>query len=186
LAQVLTNLLDNAAKYTQRGGCIEVEVTRRGSNVEIRVRDDGPGVRPADLPHLFEPLFRAAPESDGGGGGLGLGLPLAAQLMRAMGGDLECLGSAPGRGAEFKVTLPFTLEEPAGDRASSVLDVPKRVRRVLVVDDDSDVGDSFRVLLRAASLDRDLRDIVKRQWLNSSEVSEIGSMTHFSGRPVAA
>jgi len=195
LAQVLTNLLDNATKYTQRGGRIEIDVDRRGSNAEIRVRDNGAGVSPGDLPHLFEPFFRAAPEQgDGSNAGLGLGLPLAAQLMRAMGGEIVCVSSRPGDGTEFKVTVPLASEPPQvpthqGTRTAAAMTT--EARRVLVVDDNPDVSDSFRMLLEAmghqAMTLNDGREVLDavRQWQPSVVFLDI-AMPEMDGYQVAA
>ncbi len=195
LAQVLTNLLDNAAKYTQRGGRIEIDVDRRGSNAEIWVRDNGAGVSPEDLPHLFEPFFRAAPErGDGSNAGLGLGLPLAAQLMRAMGGEIICVSSRPGDGTEFKVTVPLASEPtqvPTQQNKQTAAAETTARRRVLVVDDNPDVSDSFRMLLEAmghqAKTLNDGREVLDavRQWQPNVVFLDI-AMPEMDGYQVAA
>ena len=106
LHQVLWNLLTNAVKFTDRGGRVEIEAAQRQSFVEIVVADDGEGIEPAFLPHIFEP-FR---QQDAGAArrhqGLGLGLSIASQLVERHGGSLTAASEGPGRGSRFTVRLP--------------------------------------------------------------------------------
>ena len=101
LLQVVGNLLDNAMRWTPRGGTIEVEADIRDSVARVTVTDTGPGVRASEREAIFRPFVTA----DVGAGGTGLGLPVAAELAAAMGGRLR-VGDAPGGGARFTLSLP--------------------------------------------------------------------------------
>jgi two-component system, OmpR family, sensor kinase len=105
VAQILTNLLNNAANYTPKGGRIEVAVQADDEFVDIRVRDNGIGIEPAKLRQLFE-LFVQADNPSSGNGGLGIGLSLAARLAELHGGRVEGRSAGLGRGAEFELILP--------------------------------------------------------------------------------
>ncbi|HXK24369.1 MAG TPA: PAS domain S-box protein [Myxococcota bacterium] len=151
LAQVFVNLLDNAAKYTPDGGCIELRTQRRGGEVEISVRDDGVGIPDAVLPRVFEPFTRAPHALPRAKGGLGIGLALVARLVELHGGRVEARSDGPGRGSEFAVRLPLRAG-PAVPRietdrpaASAIAGSPQRV---LVVDDNRDAAESLAMLLR--------------------------------------
>lgn len=106
LVQVLSNLLDNASKHSPEGGSVSLEVGERGGCVELRVRDDGDGIDPAFLPHVFDLFSQADRSIERGRGGLGLGLSLANALVRLHGGRLEAHSDGPGTGATFVVALP--------------------------------------------------------------------------------
>jgi signal transduction histidine kinase len=112
LGQVLTNLLSNAAKYTDPGGCIDLTVARddRADAVVLRVRDTGIGLAPEDLSAIFELFARADPARDCARGGLGIGLALVKDLVELHGGTVSADSPGPGRGSEFVVRLPI---EPA-------------------------------------------------------------------------
>jgi two-component system OmpR family sensor kinase len=105
LAQVLDNLLQNAARYAASEVRVEAEPADAGS-VRITVADDGPGVPDADRERIFDRLVRLDDGRDRQHGGAGLGLPIARALARAQGGDLVCLPAVPGAGARFRLTLP--------------------------------------------------------------------------------
>ena len=105
--QALFNLLDNAAKYSPAGGRIEVEARRAGGRVEIVVRDEGPGVAPADLDRIFEKFYRAD-DGDRRRAGTGLGLAIARGFVEALGGTLAARNRADRSGAEFVVSYPVS------------------------------------------------------------------------------
>ena len=113
LAQVLTNLLNNAAKYTEPGGHIRLTVERRGDEVVVRVRDDGIGIAPELLPRLFELFTQADRSLDRSQGGLGVGLALVKSLVEMHGGGVEAASEGLGRGSEFIVRLPVLAARPA-------------------------------------------------------------------------
>jgi PAS domain S-box-containing protein len=105
LAQVLANLLNNAAKYTDPGGRIAVSVEREGAEAAIRVQDSGVGLAPELVPRIFDMFAQA--DRTRAGGGLGIGLALAKMLVELHGGRIEAKSAGPGRGSEFTVRLPL-------------------------------------------------------------------------------
>jgi two-component system phosphate regulon sensor histidine kinase PhoR len=105
LAQVLTNLVDNALKYTPEGGRVDVRVAAANGDVEVLVNDSGRGIRPEDLPHVFERFYRADRSRTRDSGGTGLGLAIAKHIVEAHGGRIS-VSSQPNEGTTFKVTLP--------------------------------------------------------------------------------
>ena len=109
LAQVVANLLNNAAKYTERGGRVWLTAERQGSDAVIRVRDTGVGI-PADLlPRVFDMFAQGEGSLERSRGGLGIGLSLVKRLVQLHGGSIEALSDGPGRGSEFVVRLPVVL-----------------------------------------------------------------------------
>ena len=140
LTQVLTNLFTNAAKYTEERGHIEVNAVKEGSNVVIRVKDDGMGIAPDMLSRIFE-LFVQAPQTlDRARGGLGLGLTIVQSLVSSFGGNVTAHSQGPGQGSEFVVQLP-SLEVPAADapsEASTSSSTSTQGVSILVVDDNVD------------------------------------------------
>jgi two-component system CheB/CheR fusion protein len=154
LAQVVSNLLQNAGKFTPPGGVVSVVVQQAGDRAEIRVRDNGVGIPAEFLPRVFDRFTQIAPAPDGSGGGLGLGLTLVHGIVTLHGGSVEALSDGPRRGSEFVVRLPSAPAEHAaadGDQpGSTVASVPAAVtrRRVLVVDDNADNAATLSILLR--------------------------------------
>ena len=152
LTQVFANLLNNAAKYTEPGGRIEVDVGADGGQAVVRVRDTGVGIPPELLPTVFELFAQVGTSLDRSQGGLGIGLALVRRLVELHGGSVGADSAGPGRGSTFTVRLPLAAPGPAGsDLARPVAAspaAPVRPRRVLVVDDHPDVADSLALLLR--------------------------------------
>jgi signal transduction histidine kinase/DNA-binding response OmpR family regulator len=152
LEQVLANLLNNAAKYTEPGGRIELTVERDGTDYELRVRDTGVGVSPVHLTTIFEPFTQVDKSLDRTQGGLGIGLTLVRRLVELHGGSVEARSGGPGQGSEFVVRLPQRADEEltsASGRTST--ENPPRdngTTRVLVVDDNADGAQSLATLLR--------------------------------------
>ncbi|CAN5514939.1 hypothetical protein BH10CHL1_BH10CHL1_37180 [soil metagenome] len=105
LIQVLTNLLDNALKFTPRGGCVTVEAGATATAVWVRIRDTGIGITPDELPYLFQQFYRGAESRPPEKRGMGLGLTLCREIITAHGGQIEAT-STVGQGAQFTVTLP--------------------------------------------------------------------------------
>jgi PAS domain S-box-containing protein len=145
LAQVFSNLLNNAAKYTREGGNIWLEAHRDGSEVVVSVRDDGIGIPPEILPEIFEMFLQAQP-STGPEGGLGIGLSLVKNLVKLHGGSTEARSEGRDRGSEFIVRLPVM------DTVASPKMVPNPAThseglRVLIVDDNRDGADSLAKLM---------------------------------------
>ncbi len=150
LAQVLANLLSNAAKYTTPGGSIRLTAERAGEQVVIRVRDTGAGIDAALLPHIFDLFVQGAAPADRAPSGLGIGLTIVRRLVEMHGGRVEARSPGPGHGSEFIIWLPAMpapLVEPAfvrdGERASG----PTRSLRVLVIEDNQDSAESLAELL---------------------------------------
>jgi PAS domain S-box-containing protein len=146
VVQVLTNLLTNAAKYTEPGGGVWVSAERDRDDVLLKVRDTGMGL-PADLlPRLFE-LFAQA--ESGSQGGLGIGLHLVRGLVEMHGGSVLAFSEGPGEGSEFVVRLPaLPVEARGGEAAAARPEAAGPPRRVLVVDDDIDGATSLAMVLR--------------------------------------
>jgi signal transduction histidine kinase len=105
LVQVIVNLLNNAAKYTPRGGRIALAVTRDGDKVDIVIRDNGIGIDAGLLPHVFDLFTQAERTPDRAQGGLGIGLALVRNIVALHGGAVTAYSAGPGRGSVFTVTL---------------------------------------------------------------------------------
>jgi PAS domain S-box-containing protein len=150
LEQVVVNLLNNAAKYTDPGGLIRMNVKREASEAVIRVRDNGVGIAPEKLPHIFD-LFTQVDGSLGRSyGGLGIGLALARTLVEMHEGRLQAASAGLGKGCEFTVKLPL-LSDTAGEEPKTMLEPGQRSGRplqILVVEDNVDAADSLSLLLR--------------------------------------
>jgi PAS domain S-box-containing protein len=151
LTQVLDNLLENARKFSDRGGTVTLEVSAdpgRG-RVVLRVTDTGMGIEPDMLPRVFEAFSQADRSLDRSRGGLGLGLAIVKGLVELHHGRVEATSAGPGRGSEFTVTLPLELAPAAADPAVAGRPVATRRLRVLVVEDNRDAADSLKALLEA-------------------------------------
>ncbi len=147
LAQIVGNLLHNAAKYTQEGGAISVSVKPVGDAVAIRVSDNGAGIAPEALSHIFE-LFKQEDRSlSRSQGGLGIGLTIARSMVELHGGQIEVRSDGQGQGSEFVVTLPCMTQavEPAATPREDTSPAPARI---LLVDDNVDAGVLLAMLLR--------------------------------------
>ena len=147
LEQVVTNLLNNAAKYTDPGGEITVSVEGRPEEAVVRIRDTGIGIAPEMLPHVFDMFTQAERTLDRAEGGMGVGLTLSRRLVELHGGRIEARSEGVGKGAEFIVRLPVPAQKidaaVARPKAGHVED---RIR-VLLVEDNRDLADSFRILM---------------------------------------
>ena len=154
LAQIVSNLVANAAKYTDPGGHIDVHATCDDETVTIRVRDDGTGIDAAVLARIFEPFVQSPQTPDRAQGGLGIGLTLARSLVAMHDGSVEAKSEGLGKGTELIVTLPLGRVTHADDtlaQAPRATVAPARgaVLRVLVVDDNSDAVEMLAEALRA-------------------------------------
>ena len=154
LAQVVSNLLTNAAKYTRSGGRITVEGATEDDTVLLRVRDTGIGIDPAVLPHIFKPFTQERQAIDRSQGGLGLGLAIVRSLVDLHGGSVSAHSEGRGLGAEFIVRLPragiHALTAAPRERRPPGAAVPASdALRILVVDDNEDAATSL-----AEALDR--------------------------------
>jgi len=143
LAQVIANLLTNAAKYTDPGGRILVMARADGDAVEVRVRDNGSGIPDALLPHLFELFVQGDRSLDRSQGGLGIGLTLVKRLVEMHGGSVSVHSEGPGRGSEFTLRLPRLINGPltAAPHSVSELSAHGELCRILVVDDNVDAAE---------------------------------------------
>jgi signal transduction histidine kinase/integral membrane sensor domain MASE1/CheY-like chemotaxis protein len=147
IEQIVTNLLDNAVKYTPPGGQIRVDVGRDGGTAVLRVRDRGIGLSPELLPRVFELFTQGRQSLDRSQGGLGLGLALVRRLVELHGGTVSASSEGAGQGAEFVVRLPLLSAPPAPIEATGGQpELPGR--RVLVIEDNQDMRDSLRILLQ--------------------------------------
>jgi PAS domain S-box-containing protein len=146
LEQVLVNLLTNAAKFTPRGGRIEVTARRDAGQAVVRVKDTGIGMSAELLPHVFGLFVQADRSLERTKGGLGIGLALVRQLVALHGGSVSAFSAGPGQGSEFVVRLPLLTHE---HRERPVAPAPSATRRlrVLVVDDQRDMADVMTVLV---------------------------------------
>ena len=146
LAQAIANLLDNAAKYTLDGGRIDIVLKREGAEAVVEVRDDGVGIPPELLPHMFELFARSDRAVVRGIEGLGVGLALVRKLVGLHGGCVEGHSDGADRGSRFRIRLPLAAER-AGEEGSPCEDAAPPPRNVLIVDDDRDVANSLCLLL---------------------------------------
>jgi PAS domain S-box-containing protein len=152
LAQVVSNLLTNSGKYTQRGGHIRICVARDGASAVVALADDGIGIPPAMLETVFGMFTQVDRTLEKTTGGLGIGLSLVKGLVEMHGGTIEAHSEGEGRGSEFAVRLPIATSvvsraeaDPPNAEANGVM--PSGFRRILVVDDNVDAADSLGQLL---------------------------------------
>ncbi len=150
LGQVLGNLLNNAAKYTEEGGRIWLTAARAGGEVVLRVRDTGVGIAPDMLNSVFDLFTQAEKSLDRSQGGLGIGLTLVRRLVEMHGGRVQVFSAGPNQGSEFTVRLPVVAvdEPPHAPTNGTANGLNAANCRVLVVDDNLDAADSLALLLR--------------------------------------
>jgi PAS domain S-box-containing protein len=160
LAQAISNLLNNAAKYTNRGGHITLKAERQGHEIVLTVRDDGVGIPPDMLGRVFEMFTQARRSTGVVQGGLGIGLTLVKRLVEMHGGTVVARSDGPGRGSEFVIRLPVLLESPPPEEAADSAHLGGRRRlpsgrplRVQVVDDTHDSANTLGMLLRITGHD---------------------------------
>jgi two-component system, sensor histidine kinase len=147
LTQVFANLLNNAAKYTNHGGHIAVSTRRDKGEAVISVKDDGIGIAPGPLGQVFDMFMQVDRSTRRSQGGLGIGLTLVKSLVGMHGGTVEARSDGPGLGSEFIVRLPLLIETATVAQPSRVATrLPSR--RILIVDDSRDGGESLAILLR--------------------------------------
>ena len=148
IAQVIGNLLSNAAKFTPTGGAATVALESSDGVAILTVADTGSGIDAAFLPRLFEPFVQAERTLERAGGGLGLGLALVRGLVELHAGEVTAHSAGIGQGATFVVRLPLATSSSAGseDRATAV--AARKRRRVLVIDDDRDVISGLELALQ--------------------------------------
>jgi signal transduction histidine kinase/response regulator RpfG family c-di-GMP phosphodiesterase len=152
LEQILTNLLNNAIKYTEPGGRIALTAERDNGDVVLRVRDTGVGIAPEMLPTIFDLFIQGDRSLARSQGGLGIGLSLVRSLVQLHGGSVQATSEGLGKGSEFCIRLPALVDRPApapvdGEGSPSHPSAGRRVR-ILVVDDNDAAADSLAMLLR--------------------------------------
>lgn len=149
LAQVVSNLLNNAAKYTERGGHIGLRAARERDEAVIRVQDDGIGLSDEMLPRVFDLFAQDDRSLDRSRGGLGIGLTMVRNLVRLHGGEVDVRSAGLGKGAEFTVRLPVLSPAPTAPPPASHGEARQaRPLRVLVVDDSEDSARSLSRVIR--------------------------------------
>ena len=152
LAQVVGNLLHNAAKYTGEGGRIALAARLHEGRVEICVRDSGIGLSAESLPRIFELFTQIPSERANTGGGLGIGLALVRALVELHGGEISAASDGIDQGSAFTVRLPLFADEAAGNRDDQAADKGEPVmqvrRNILIADDNQDALESLALMLR--------------------------------------
>jgi PAS domain S-box-containing protein len=151
LTQVFTNLIDNASKYTANGGHIAVTVTLENERCEVSVADNGQGVPPELLPHVFDPFVQGHVSVARTNAGLGIGLSIVQQLVALHGGSVRVISAGVGTGSTFVVSLPISEQPPA--HAAPAVQIQASLSeggRVLIVDDNADAAESLAELLTLA------------------------------------
>jgi CheY-like chemotaxis protein len=149
LAQVFTNLLDNAAKYTHRQGHIALRVGQEGSKVAVQVTDNGIGIAPDQLSHLFDMFYQVDRSYEQSQGGLGIGLTLVRRLVEMHGGTVEAHSAGRNQGSEFTVRLPISpAQHEEEKRLEPCQEILAANRRILVVDDYGESAETLADLLR--------------------------------------
>lgn len=151
LVQVLTNILNNAAKYTPDGGRIGLRMAASGDQVEVSVADNGIGIALELQPRVFELFAQAERTADRSQGGLGLGLALVKSLVELHGGEVGCFSDGAGQGSRFTVRLPRYMPAPPAERREA----PRRqaatmANKVMIVDDNADAASMLGMLIEAS------------------------------------
>ncbi len=154
LQQVLTNLLSNAIKFTGQAGAVEVSLARAGDRVLLAVRDNGVGIAPEFLPHVFERFTQADTSSTRRAGGLGIGLALVRNIVDLHGGQVRAESAGANRGATFTVDLPASAAgaaAPVPAAAAPARGAPRLAGLdIVLIDDDPDARDTIGLALRQA------------------------------------
>jgi PAS domain S-box-containing protein len=150
LAQVFMNLLNNAAKYSERGGHIQLIAERSGTDLVVSVKDHGIGIAAEHLPHVFDMFSQVDRSLERSQGGLGIGLTLVKRLIELHGGTIDARSAGPNQGSEFVVRLPIVIETATPRPTSAALDRPRESPlRILVVDDNRDGADLLALMLES-------------------------------------
>jgi CheY-like chemotaxis protein/two-component sensor histidine kinase len=155
LAQAVSNLLNNAAKYTGRDGQIWLIAERAGNDAVVTVRDTGVGISRAMLPHVFEMFSQGEHTRTRMLGGLGIGLTLVKRLVEMHGGTVAAESAGPDTGSTFVIHLPALVDSPESSQppAEEPLRMSPPSLRILIVDDNRDAADSLAMLLRTSGHD---------------------------------
>jgi CheY-like chemotaxis protein len=151
LSQVVSNLLHNAAKYSEEGSRVELRLAAADGAARIVVRDHGIGIDPALMPHIFELFSQGQQSLDRSQGGLGVGLTLVRRLVELHGGRIVATSGGVGKGSEFEVIIPCMSvvgDEPDAGAAPSPSAAPAGGSRILIVDDNLDAAESIALFLQ--------------------------------------
>jgi signal transduction histidine kinase/ActR/RegA family two-component response regulator len=171
LVQVISNILNNAAKYTAPGGRIVLAVTVEADRATVAVRDNGVGIAPEVLPYIFDLFTQAERTPDRSQGGLGIGLALVKSLVALHGGSVHAHSDGLGQGSEFSISLPVVARAPAAAPDAGAAGAGDAMQdsgnlRVLVVDDNADAAQMLAALLEvqghAVSVEYDARGALAR------------------------
>ncbi len=147
LEQAVTNLISNASKFTPTGGSIWVDIFKEDDQAVIKIRDNGVGIHPDDLPKIFEMYYQATQERKHKASGLGIGLLLVQRILALHGGSVEAKSEGLGKGSEFTVRLPISEMAPAQPDADKTRGQAAQGLKILVVDDNVAAADSLSKLL---------------------------------------
>ncbi|MGH8238813.1 MAG: ATP-binding protein, partial [Steroidobacteraceae bacterium] len=150
LAQIFGNLLNNAAKYSEKGGQIEIAARRDGEDALVTIRDSGDGIEAEQLPKLFQIFTRGERSARRNQSGLGIGLALVRRLTEMHGGRVEASSEGVGKGSCFSVRLPLNVRQVVAPKARGREHSSIESLGVLVVDDNQDAAESLAMLLRTA------------------------------------
>jgi signal transduction histidine kinase len=148
LAQVFSNLINNAVKYTDTGGCIDITARREEGQAVVLVTDTGIGISAEALPRVFDMFVQADAGDTRARDGLGIGLTLARSLVEMHGGSIAARSPGPHGGSEFAVRLPLSNRNAGSTRQADAVKEVSGLPRVLVVDDNQDAADSLGAVLR--------------------------------------
>ena len=150
LVQVFSNLLHNAAKYTQEGGSITFSAGERGNAAVIRVTDNGSGIAPEALPRIFDLFTQEGRSIDHAQGGLGIGLTVVRSLVELHGGSVEAASPGLGQGTQMSVVIPLMKNPPSviPTGVAEHVEASGTSLRIAVIDDNVDANDSLKALLR--------------------------------------
>jgi signal transduction histidine kinase len=153
MEQVIWNLLNNAAKFTDAGGTISVQTDRSDAWAVLRVRDTGRGMSADLLPHVFDLFTQGSRSLDRSEGGLGIGLTLVQNLVRMHGGNVEAKSKGVGLGSEFIVRLPVLPTAPALSDQTSGTAATTGSKRILIIEDNVDAADSLALMFQMMGYD---------------------------------
>jgi PAS domain S-box-containing protein len=177
LVQVLTNILNNAAKYTPEGGNIRLQMQLESECVQIHVTDDGAGISAVLLPQVFELFTQAERTSDRSQGGLGIGLALVKSLVDLHGGKVAAVSDGLGKGSRFSVSLPRLPDQAhhsSDDQPGAWQRVSGNSLRVMIVDDNMDAAQMLAMILEAAghqvSVEYNAKAALERAMFNVPDV----------------
>jgi signal transduction histidine kinase len=150
MTQVISNLLNNAAKYTEPGGTITLTGAREDDRAVLKISDTGIGIKPELIENLFHMFVQGERAMENAQGGLGLGLAIAKTLTTLHGGDISARSGGPGKGSEFTISLPVAPHRPAPGPVLVTREKPApsfRRRKILVVDDNRDAAEALAIAL---------------------------------------